>query len=64
MSKYETELRRRLANGEPLDEVAMWYINCAAADEHSDWNDLSVFEVRFWERIEKAFRKWQRQRIN
>jgi hypothetical protein len=64
MSKYETELRRRLANGEPLDEVAMWYINCAAADEHSDWNDLSVFEVQFMKRIVKAFRKWQRLQKN
>jgi hypothetical protein len=64
MSKYETELRRRPANGEPIDEVVRWYIECAAADEHSDWKDLSVFEVRFWKRIEKAFRKWQRLQIN
>jgi hypothetical protein len=64
MSKYEPELRRRLARGEPIETVVRWYLACAAADKQSDWKDLSVFEVRFMKQIESAFRKWQRTRKN
>jgi hypothetical protein len=59
MSKYEKELRRRLALGEDnLEATATWYMKCVAADK-LEWKDMSVFEVRFWKRIYTAFGRWR-----
>jgi hypothetical protein len=47
MGKYEAELRRRLASGEPKAAVRRWYLECTAADKSEDWKDLSKADDRF-----------------
>jgi hypothetical protein len=44
MSKHETELRRRLASGEPLETVMRWYVACMGVEK---WKGLSEFEEQF-----------------
>jgi hypothetical protein len=59
MSKYEAELRRRLALGEDhIEETTVWYMKCVAADK-LEWKDMSVFEVRFWKQIHAGFERWR-----
>jgi hypothetical protein len=54
MSKYESELRHRLASGEPIEAVERWYLNRVNADKF-DWEDASAFEVQFMQEIERKF---------
>jgi hypothetical protein len=51
-SKYATELRPDWRATNRSKTVARWYLECAATDKLENWKDLSVFEVRFWKKIE------------
>jgi len=64
MSIYDEELRRRLARGDDPEEVARWYID-RTIESKLRWKDLTVFEVRFWKRIDRAYTRWNwRRRMN
>ena len=61
MSKYEAELRRRLASGADVEKTAMWFIECMIRNNMA-WKDLSVFEVRFVKRIHEGYARWMANR--
>jgi hypothetical protein len=61
MSKYEAELRRRLASDEDIAEVGNWYLQVCIADK-LEWKDCSVFEVRFMKLIHYHWQKWMKNR--
>jgi hypothetical protein len=61
VSKYEAELRRRLASGADVEETANWFIDCMIK-QRMEWRDLSVFEVRFVKRIREAYVQWMARR--
>ena len=61
MSKYEAELRRRLETSIDDKATARWFIECMIKSNVA-WKDLTVFEVRFMKRIEKAFSRWMANR--
>jgi hypothetical protein len=63
MSKYKTELWRRLASGEPIEAVMHWYLR-RVADDKPDWKDSSAFEAQFMREIERKYRKWWRKHLN
>jgi hypothetical protein len=59
MSKYEEELRQRLASGEDVEDIARWFTERMAEGPAPD---LSEFEVKFFKRIVAAFLQWQSKR--
>ena len=61
MSKYEAELRRRLASGDDVEKTAAWFIDCMAK-QRIEWKDLSVLEVRFMKRIHEGYTRWMANR--
>ena len=61
MSKFESELRQRLASGADIEKTAMWFIDCMIK-QRMEWKDLSVFEVRFVKRIREAYVQWMARR--
>ena len=61
MSKYEAELRRRLASGDDVEETANWFIDCVIK-QRMEWKDLSVLEVRFMKRIHEGYTRWMANR--
>jgi hypothetical protein len=48
MSKYEAELRRRLRNGEPIEEVACWYLLDCLLQLGDAPNEMSKYEEEFF----------------
>jgi energy-converting hydrogenase A subunit M len=58
MSKFEKELRRRLASGDDVEETACWYIDCMAVGKVQN-SDLTPFELKFWKQIVAAFIRWK-----
>jgi hypothetical protein len=63
MSKYEAELRRRLASGEPVEAVEHRYLE-RVADDMLDWNESSVFEVQLMKEVFRKYRERQRRHLN
>ena len=61
MSKYESELRRRLASGEDIEETARWYIDCVIR-HRMEWKDMSVLEVRFMKQYREGYLRWMANR--
>jgi hypothetical protein len=61
MSKYDAELRRRLAGSEDLAKVVDWYLQQCIKDK-LEWKDCTVFEVRFMKQIDRAFTRWNWRR--
>jgi len=61
MSKYEAELRRRLASDEDIADVGNWYLQVTIADK-LEWKDCSVLEVRFMKYIHYHWKKWMKSR--
>ena len=61
MSKYESELRRRLASGEDIEETARWYIDCVIR-HRLEWTDMSVLEVRFMKQYREGYLQWMANR--
>jgi hypothetical protein len=61
MSKFDQELTARIASGEDLDKVALWYIHMIAKSD-LPYADLSPFEQKFWDQLTSAFARWKRQR--
>jgi hypothetical protein len=56
MGEFESELRRRLASGDSVEDTARWFIECMARTPRPD---LSPFETKFWRRIVAAYLKWR-----
>ena len=61
MSKYESELLRRLASGEDVQKTTMWFIECMIRSNMAD-KDLSAFELRFVKQIDEAYARWKANR--
>ena len=61
MSKYESELRRRLESGADIEETARWYTDCVIR-HRLEWKDLSVLEVRFMKLYREGFNRWMANR--
>jgi len=57
MSKFESELLRRLARGDDVEKTAMWFVECMIRS-NLDWKDLTAFEVRFVKRIHEGYVQW------
>jgi hypothetical protein len=61
MSKFEQELRVRLAAGEDPEAVACWYMR-VLIKANLPYEALSPFEREFEQRMRSAALRWQRQR--
>jgi hypothetical protein len=61
VSKYESELRRRLESGADIEETARWFIDCVIK-HRMEWKDLSVLEVRFMKYYRECFNRWMAKR--
>jgi hypothetical protein len=61
MSKFEQELRVRLAEGEDPEAVAYWYMR-VLIKANLPYEALSPFEQEFEQRMRAACAQWLRQR--
>jgi hypothetical protein len=59
MSKYESELRRRLDSGADIEETARWYADCMIAGKVRN-EDLTEFEMKFWKQYLLGYLRWMR----
>ena len=63
MSKYHTELHRRLASDASISETAEWFMRCLANEPKIRDADLTPLELTFCQRIVKGYFQWKRTRI-
>jgi hypothetical protein len=62
MSKYATELNRRITSGEPTHVTRQWYLeSIVKAKGDIDWSDLTPEEREFSHRMIEAFAEWKMQ---
>lgn len=60
MSKYASELYRRIASGDSLQKTAEWYIKCIANEPKIQDADFSPLERSFWNDIVEGYARWRK----